>query len=469
MKTATLLVLLFGATVFAQEGVTRGDALKRREYQTYGAVTLFVDPTGNDTNACTASGTAACATVSGALAKLPLHIRHNVTINVAPGTYSGTVTFPPLQSVSTASISVQGAARTAPTIASGLTSGTLTSSNTNFGVVSGPAVFTDSTQTWTLDDLVGFFFEVTSGPLSGSVCPISGNTATTVSVACGFLSTAAPGDSYIIREPSSKFTGGWSLAGLSSSAIQFADLSITTSGTALQTFSNVINTSLVRVIVRSTTNTAVSALSRITTTGSSIIAAASTPALDVTQASAAPPLLSIQSTVIRNTGTGAAMRILRGAVEVSNFSLVVLRATPGPLTGGVLVTWGAGQIMPGSFPWPIVVQCDSPGSGTGFGVFSSQIESSATHAMSVHVRDCSFGVSLKGNNKLNVAASGFVSVGTAFQLTQGAAVDLASTTPTFSGVTTEFLLDGTPYTFGTLTALQAPQFIKSPQGSAIFR
>lgn len=54
MKLLLVLALLFSEAVLA-DGITRGDALRRREYQTSATVALFVDPTGSDTGTCTST------------------------------------------------------------------------------------------------------------------------------------------------------------------------------------------------------------------------------------------------------------------------------------------------------------------------------------------------------------------------------------------------------------------------------
>lgn len=81
-RTLALFLALLSTLAAAQPQVTRGGALKKRAYQTYAAVTLYVDPTGSDANSCTSSGTGACATLNGAYAKFPRFIRHNITVNV---------------------------------------------------------------------------------------------------------------------------------------------------------------------------------------------------------------------------------------------------------------------------------------------------------------------------------------------------------------------------------------------------
>jgi hypothetical protein len=203
MKTVSLLLVLLASFAFAQEGVTRGDALRRREFRTFAAVTLFVDPTGNDANACTASGTSACATVNGALAKLPKIIQHNVTINVAAGTYAGftvsnfVFTAPSLTSVT---FSIVGVMQNF-TPATGTATGTVTiASNAN-----GLGLINDSTQTWTTDDLVGRFVRMTSGAQIGQRRTVFGNTSTSIEVAPQWAVAPVAGDTYVIETPGTTF------------------------------------------------------------------------------------------------------------------------------------------------------------------------------------------------------------------------------------------------------------------------
>ena len=147
MKTVSLLIVLLASFAFAQDGVTRGDALRRREYQTYSAVTLFVDPTGADTNACTASGTAACATVTGALSKLPRFIRQNVVINVATGAYSTSFNVQSFTFDPGVSLTIDGETVLA-TLTTGTPTGTFTAVTLNSAA--SLATLTDSGQSWTV-------------------------------------------------------------------------------------------------------------------------------------------------------------------------------------------------------------------------------------------------------------------------------------------------------------------------------
>lgn len=212
-----LSTLALIAALLAQDGVTRGDALRRREFRTFAPVTLFVDPTGNDTNACTSSGTAACATVNGAIAKLPKIIQHNVTINVAAGTYAGfTVsnfifTAP---TTTTLNFTIEGAAMQTFTPSTGSATGTVTTiSNTNSMGLLG-----DSGQTWTTNELAGRFVRMTSGTQSGQRRGIFANTSTSLETVPQWLTLPAPGDTYVIETPSTIFNTTSTVAGTTGTA-----------------------------------------------------------------------------------------------------------------------------------------------------------------------------------------------------------------------------------------------------------
>lgn len=213
MKWTGLLVLLLlglASAVFAQPHTSRGGALKKKAYQTYAAMTLYVDPTGSDSNSCTASGTSACLTLGGALLKVPIHIRHLVTINVATGTYTevfrvqGFFIEGANGAASTAALTIAGT-QTAFTVVTGSNTGTLT------GFTAGAAgthpIATDSTQTWTINDLKGRFLQITGGTGSGTYIPIVSNTATTISYAANVTTAPVAGSTYAIVTPGPVFTG----------------------------------------------------------------------------------------------------------------------------------------------------------------------------------------------------------------------------------------------------------------------
>ncbi len=207
------LALFLSAQALAADRIdrtSRGDALRRRNYATQAALTLYVDPTGSDSGGCTASGTSACLTIQGALGKVPKLIRHRVTINVAAGNYAGFIVsgFTQDQTVNqtTGGLYILGTLANA-TVATGSASGTATSGTAGSAQTFG--TLTDSTQTWTTNDLVGKWVVISSGTGSGQTVVISSNTTDTITVVGTWT---APGATsvYAIQEPSSVITSGTS-------------------------------------------------------------------------------------------------------------------------------------------------------------------------------------------------------------------------------------------------------------------
>ncbi len=188
--------------------VSKGDLLKQRQYRTTGtgALTFYVDPLGNDANQCTATGTDACLTLKGALGKAPKQLRDLVTINVAAGNYTGAAItgFTMDSSVQTTNggLLINGTQATV-TPATGAGTGTATSGSAGSGTTYG--TLTDSTQTWTVNDLRGKFIAITGGTGSGQVKVVVSNTIDTITIAGSW--TAPTGTStYAIQSPSSIIT-----------------------------------------------------------------------------------------------------------------------------------------------------------------------------------------------------------------------------------------------------------------------
>ena len=208
MRALAMVLMLVASASLAQ--VTRGGGLKKRAYQTYATATYYVDPTGSDSNACTASGTSACLTLAGALARVPIHVRHAVTVNVAAGAYAevfrvqGLIIEGANGALSTAALNIVGT-QAAFTTATGTNSGTLT--GFAVGVAGTHAIATDSGQSWTVNDLRGRFLQIVTGTGSGQYMPIASNTATTISLASNFTTTPVAGSTYAIVTPGAVFTG----------------------------------------------------------------------------------------------------------------------------------------------------------------------------------------------------------------------------------------------------------------------
>lgn len=196
MRFALAVLFLSGAAL-AQTPQFYGNWLSKPGYVTQATATYFVDPTGNDNGACTSSGTGACLTPDGVMAKLPFNIAHAITVNVAAGTYAVTMNVSNFNFVG-GSITFTGPSTTNATVATGSATGSLTSvSNT-----AAPAtVLTDSGQTWTVDNLRGMYLEMTSGAANGVRRVIMANTATTVTLAQSFSVAPSAADTYAIRVP----------------------------------------------------------------------------------------------------------------------------------------------------------------------------------------------------------------------------------------------------------------------------
>ncbi len=212
MKNFALLLLVATSALGQTSETTRvskGDLLKQRQYRTTGtatgALTFYVDPTGNDANQCTSTGTAACLTIQGAVNKVPKLLQDLITINVAAGSYAGFIVSgftmnPAVQK--TGGIFINGTLATV-TPATGPGTGTATAgtagTNTTYGTL------TDSTQTWTVNDLRGKWVTITGGTGSGQIKVITSNTATAITIAGTW--TAPTGTStYAIQSPASLIT-----------------------------------------------------------------------------------------------------------------------------------------------------------------------------------------------------------------------------------------------------------------------
>lgn len=194
--------------------------------------TFYVDPTGNDTNACTSAGTGACLTVGGALAKLPTAIQHAQTINVAAGTYTEGID---VNKQMSANVNITGPALTNVTPTTGTATGALTSVE-----LTTPVTLTDSLQTWTINNFTGRFMVMTSGAANGQARAIAVNTATSITLASPFTATVAAADTYAIQTPAviiTRANAGLNtftlrLLGLATSSFIFTNISIEHSQTS---------------------------------------------------------------------------------------------------------------------------------------------------------------------------------------------------------------------------------------------
>lgn len=192
--SATTINCVGNGVACTKSGKTMTLSVNGTVLQTTAAATYYVDPTGNNANACTASGTAACATLSGVFAKLPPRILHAITINVAAGAYTDIPSL--VGNEVLANITINGPALTNVTPTTGSATGTITAV-TNVA----PATLTDSAATWTVNDFIGRL--VTIG---GESKIIASNTATVLTLASPLVSTPSGGAAYAIQKQAATWT-----------------------------------------------------------------------------------------------------------------------------------------------------------------------------------------------------------------------------------------------------------------------
>lgn len=237
-----LLLTLLATAAFGQATITRGGALKKRQYQTYGNLVFFVDPAGDDTNSCTEAASP-CRTFNGVYAKLPRIIRHNVTVNVAAGNYTFDSRWDGAQWSSADTSGTSGPIVDfigPPLVDATLTTGTPTGTITSLVTTHPPLpTITDSSQSWTTDELRGRFLIITSGAANKTMSVIVSNTATTIThTPWGSATVPSVGDTYSIQTPAaiitgtqvvSNHTGGQSLTG----RLRYTQLEFNSTGNSL--------------------------------------------------------------------------------------------------------------------------------------------------------------------------------------------------------------------------------------------
>jgi len=167
---------------------------------TLSAITLYCSPTGSDTNPGTS--TQPLRQIAKALSLVPKRIRHLVRINVAAGNYDGfEVSSFIVESSSDGTPSGLHILGTfaAPTLAQGITSGTLTAATAAVIATGTWTQWADTLGNWAANALRGMFIEITSGTGVGTVIPILSNTDTVLDVAASSV-TGGIGSAYRILD-----------------------------------------------------------------------------------------------------------------------------------------------------------------------------------------------------------------------------------------------------------------------------
>lgn len=471
MKLVTLVTLLLSSFAFAQPALTRGGGLKKRVYQTYAEATYYVDPAGSDSNACTGSGTSACATVEGVINKLPRFIRHNITINIAAGTITSRLALLDRDIATGVTLTINGTME-AWTPTTGTASGT--TGATSGWSSSGPSTVTDASQTWTVNDLRGRFIRFNSGTYAGESYPIISNTSDTISTTVA--TAVGSGISYDIVTPSrlssttthtiQNVTGGGTVE------VHGVEFYRSTGNTAFsQRYGATVRLDFfeVRVTTSTGTGTFISAgnfyaeRSYLQTSGASVAALQCNLSLEAI----GPLNCSVGNSYVRGEN-GYAVAVAAG-VRAGGFGSRGFFEGLG--TVSPILTFGTPMLVSSQLP-SIIVSCVTPGSGTGIGSLVSTSTSSVTSAAltfngSLRVENCAVGLQAVGpGSSWTASAPTFVNVTTAISVSEGARFNLLSSTPSFTGVTNELQMDGNNYTYSFLSGL-TPGIITNASGSTI--
>lgn len=219
IRVLFLLATTLGFGAFAQNAVgtnvTRGDALKRREYQTYGTLNLFVDTAGNDANACTSAGANACLTIQGATNKVPKGVRNPALITVGAGSFTagayvdGFWMSSELNDPTSGSYLQYDGTLANATVATGTATGTATGGTAGTPPTAN-GTLVDGAQTWTVNDLRGKIIEILTGTGAGQRQQIRSNTATSIEIVGDWTAPVA-GSTYRVADSVTLITGSLAL------------------------------------------------------------------------------------------------------------------------------------------------------------------------------------------------------------------------------------------------------------------
>lgn len=443
---------------------------------TSAAMTLYVDPTGSDSNACTANGASACLTLNGVFAKLPSFIRHNVTINVAAGTY-GAATLKNISIDQGVTLTITGTLAPA-TVTTGSTTGTITSVTAG-SATAGPQSVVDSSQSWTSSDLHGKLLTLTSGAQSGQSFPIDTNTATALTIPRG--TALATGVTYSIQAPTSLLSGTVLLQNISGSGTITLQRFGTSGSSASVRFETAmtISAGLTESVLSGNPPVRVNG-GRVTTTRCALLGTGAAVVLITTSPSA---LVSFRTStsLLENLAAGGfsyTVSFVETAIADTGISPLfaesIFRAIGDSFYYGVLALPGGWGVTPLNNSW---VYCTTAVNSVGLSGVRVAAGASSSPAFNFRstasgasrIEGCGTGLRLETDQTYAMTSWNFVNNTTAISVANGGRLSFGGTTPTFSGTTNELLLDGTAYTFSFLTSLPAPQVIVSPLNSVITR
>lgn len=212
MRALVLLALLpwvaFGQGFVGP--VSRGGPLKARQYSSNAAINLFVDVAGNDANACTSTGAAACLTIQGAINKAPKLLLDPVLITVGAGSFAGGFingfAFDNGKGLTSTGVYIEiDGTLTNATATSGSPTGTATGGSAGTGSTFGTLINTGAG--WTVNNFRGLLVTIVSGTGSGQYRVVDSNTSTTLTVV-GTWTAPSTDSVYAIQDWATNITSG---------------------------------------------------------------------------------------------------------------------------------------------------------------------------------------------------------------------------------------------------------------------
>jgi len=447
-------VLLLSAVAFAQSANPRRVTVQQAGLETTAALTLYVDPVlGADIGACTAAGAAACKTVAGALALVPARVKHNVTVNLASGTYTdATIKVEGFNIDNGVTLTLQGA-QIAFTVATGASTGTLT------GVTAGStsttrATVVDSGQTWTTNDLRGRFFRTTSGAGTSTYYPIISNTATDIVLATN-SSNVAVSNTYEIITPGAifSFTAAGQIKGNNGGgSVQVTDVTLGSSTNVWQLAEGTTTFRRARMVTTSTLP--ISATSTSPTAGACVSCYISNDGSTGAVSIGGGNTFTLATSYVRSTSTGT-LALLQ-ATDTSKFTLSSgTFESASTAAGSAIFSFRSTAISTAAGFY----DCSSanqtaihlPGSGL---TSASSPSGSVFFSAGPVVNGCgtAIHVNRQGAVEISTSSSGLAvsNATTAFHVSDGGRIYFNTKTPTFTTVTNEIMLDGVGAAFATL-------------------
>lgn len=458
--------------------------------ETTSDITLFIDPDAG-VNGRDCADASPCQTLNGALARVPRTIRHLVTISAAPGTYPAETVVLEDFNIPSGFLIVQGSMeRVTPT--TGTSTGTLTSMSNTAPL----PVFTDSTQSWTVNDLKGRHIRMTSGSAINNIGIVVSNTATSLTLASPVTGTIAISDGYELVRPAVVFTGDQTFSTVELSVLTVRSIRGRSAATSGSVTIGRFGFSQVAIQQNGASNISIrfgdvtgprfeciecSITGLVTALGGSTVNAISFARSTVT----GPPsggtgafswsggaVRSLQGPTFWRSPSGVGWRISNNVVisiaQSTNQVIETGQTTTAAFrsTGGSILAGSSGSST------GFVVICPSSSTGVGVWLESYTI---ATNGISnefsspiLTIQNCGTGVLVDGPSYFVTTGSVSHTTGSiGVSVTRGGRARLTGL-PVFTGVATELQLDGTSQTLSNLNAA-SPQVINTVYGSHISR